>query len=207
MVERLKLEEIDLDKYEFDPEKGIWSKHWGRWAEGYTDDNGYNHIWLVDKSGKKHPYQRKRVIAYVFCERPEHLKDVPYEYLDVDHKNGIRDDDRAENLRWCTHQENCSYPDTRKNKSEAMKGKNVGEKNGNYGKALTDEEKENLREKFLNREDLSQPVFMLDEVTGELKRFPSQMEAARQTGADQRKISLCIKGLRKSHMGKIWFSA
>jgi len=29
--------------------------------------------------------------------------------LDINHINGIRDDNRASNLRWCTHAESCRY--------------------------------------------------------------------------------------------------
>lgn len=41
-----------------------------------------------------------RIIAELFCERKSELQNI------VDHINGIRDDNRSENLRWVTTLEN-----------------------------------------------------------------------------------------------------
>ena len=41
----------------------------------------------------------------------------------VDHINGVRDDNRLENLRWCTNQENQSFELARLNNSKAQTGK------------------------------------------------------------------------------------
>lgn len=50
-----------------------------------------------------------RLVAHAFCQKPEHLKDVPYDELQVNHKNSIRDDNYWANLEWCTAQENIIH--------------------------------------------------------------------------------------------------
>ena len=60
-----------------------------------------------------------RVVAELFVPNPNN-------YNEVDHINGDPLDNRAINLQWCSHQQNCNNPITRKRRSEAMKGKYKG---------------------------------------------------------------------------------
>lgn len=197
------LEEIDFEKYIVD-EKGIYSKYWKHYLSGKTDSNGYVDVSMNTKDGHKHQYPYNRIIGYCLISKPEHLKDVPYEYLDVDHINGIRNDNRPENLRWCTHAENIGFELARQNKSKAMKGVNSGENNGNYGKVFTEEEKQNLSKKLKNRSDLSKKVTQYT-LKGELIGiYPSAMEAARQTGLKQQSISRVCLGERHTYKDFIW---
>ena len=61
---------------------------------------GYMQVCLC-KNGKKKMLYVHRLLALHFIPNPENK---PY----VDHINGIRDDNRLENLRWLTHKENCN---------------------------------------------------------------------------------------------------
>ena len=63
----------------------------------YRDKDGYVHITIKGKT-----YSLHRIIAQTFIPNPDNLPVV-------DHINNIHDDNRVENLRWTTVQENSQY--------------------------------------------------------------------------------------------------
>ena len=62
--------------------------------------NGYMGIQL-SKNGKQKMFYIHRLLALNFIDNPENK-------TDVDHINGVRYDNRLENLRWLTHKENLN---------------------------------------------------------------------------------------------------
>lgn len=69
----------------------------GKRAGCLDKSKGYRRVRYNEKG-----YLEHRVIAELFLPKVEG-KDY------VNHKNGIKDDNRIENLEWCTQQENCIH--------------------------------------------------------------------------------------------------
>ena len=59
-----------------------------------NNDRGYPHVWL-SKNGKLKAIAVHRVVASAFVANPE-------DFPEVNHINGVKTDNRAENLEWCT---------------------------------------------------------------------------------------------------------
>lgn len=89
----------------------------GRWGKGRNgsmkyhkggllnvcyDNNGYKCV-VLSKEGKPKKCRIHRLIAEAFIPNPENKPCI-------DHINTIRDDNRIENLRWCTQKENLNNP-------------------------------------------------------------------------------------------------
>lgn len=66
----------------------------------YVDALGYSRV-VIRRDGRFLTQYVHRLVALAF-----HGDDD--ERLDVAHRNGLRSDNRAENLRWATHKENCN---------------------------------------------------------------------------------------------------
>ena len=87
----------------------------------HDNGNGYLYITLMN-DGKKKNFYVHRLVAEAFCEK-EDRKDV------VNHKDGNKKNNRAENLEWCTQKENVEYAvDEMMKPKRTCKPSNTGEK-------------------------------------------------------------------------------
>lgn len=97
---------VEINGYEgyFVNKKGkLFSNKRGKLKElTYSKDkDGYIRRCLVKNGISKH-YRLHRLIAETFISNPNN-----YKY--VNHKNGIKDDNRVENLEWCTAKINTNH--------------------------------------------------------------------------------------------------
>ena len=155
--------------------------------------NGYACISL----GKERKFFRvHRLVAIAFIPNPENKPCV-------DHINAIRTDNRVENLRWVTHEENMNNPLSREHMSEALKGEKHpmygrrGEDNPNFGRKHTEEFKESMRGE---NNPHSKAIYCI-----ELKRrFGTVKQASKELSIDNSAIVKCCKGKQKTCGGYHW---
>lgn len=113
-----------------------------------------------------------RLVALVFCEGWE-------EGLQVNHKNGIKDDNRPDNLEWVTNSENVSH--AFRDLGRVHPG--LGKLNGTHPSC--------------------KKVVSTCLKTGRRDTYPSMTSAA-DAGFLVGAVSLCCAGLQKKHRGFSW---
>lgn len=124
----------------------------------------------LKKNGTSKAVKYHRIVCSVFHKNPDNLPQV-------NHKNEIKTDNRADNLEWCTPKYNR-----------------------NYGTAP-----ERLSKKLRNRADCSKPVYKFSLNGVLLKEYPSIKEAARDNNLKEANIvSVCNNGKSSSTGGFIW---
>lgn len=125
MKREIKFRAWDKGKYEIGSDGSIFSSDFNNSGKRkqlklYKDRDGYNVVWFTIKGVRRiHPV-RKLVAESFLGKRPKGLV--------INHKNGIRDDDRVENLEYMTSQENTIHGWKR--------GRKSSERNREWGREL-----------------------------------------------------------------------
>jgi hypothetical protein len=137
-------------------------------------DNGRGYLGVgLCKNGKKKRVYIHRLMAETFISNPDNKKQV-------NHINGIKSDNRLENLEWATRSENQRHM----YEILGYKGANTG--------------------RFGSLSALSKKVIQMDLNGNVLNRFNAVMEAQRLTGINESNIRTCIYGKSKTAGGFKW---
>ena len=171
---------------------------------------GYLQIGLC-KNGKQKPTRINRLVAIAFeLPIPEHLRHIPIERLEVNHKDEDKTNNCVWNLEWCNSKYNNNYGTHNARVSEALKGVPKTEETkrkmseSKKGVPKSEETKRKMSEAHINGKK-SKRVLQLDKNTGEvIRQWSSINEVHRQLGYSQGNISDCCNGKFEQRYGFKW---
>lgn len=83
--------------YQACPTGRIWSTRSRKYLKPWITENGYYQVVVRGKGLRVH-----RLVALAYIPNPA---GKPF----INHKNGVKTDNRVENLEWCTRQENAQH--------------------------------------------------------------------------------------------------
>lgn len=141
---------IEIGNYQISDEGKVWSNKTNKWLKPNLGNHGYYTVNINGKNVLLH-----RLIAETFIPNPENKPCI-------DHINGNRQDNRIENLRWCTYGENNNNPiyigrktgQKRSNEArEKMSKSHLGKITWMKGKHHTEEAKEKNRLAHLKKDE------------------------------------------------------
>lgn len=131
-------------------------------------NTGYLQVML----GGRKKYSVHRLVASAFCKGEE-------DGLCVNHKNGARSDNRAENLEWVSYSENCAHAFRELSRQNPCKGRTGSE------------------------HPKSKAVISRDPANGCEVFYEAAIRAA-ESGFDSGSISRCCNGKARLHKGLEW---
>ena len=149
-----------------------------------SNNRGYKLVALC-KNGEMKSFQVHRLVATAFIDNPNNKPCV-------DHINTVKNDNRADNLRWVTPKENDANELSRLHKSISKRGY----KNPNY--------KKDMSKRIRKLAELNRLKVVCIKSSGERLTFDSIAEAQKATGVFSGNISRVCRGKRETAGGYEW---
>lgn len=145
-----------------------------------------NYLYVIlDNKDRSKRYSVHRLVAMAFIPNPENKPCI-------DHINGDRQDNRVENLRWCTHKENNNNPLT------------IAKYKAIPRKPYTDEWRRKISEAGKGKGCIA--ILQFTKAGVFLKEWPSAREATLFLGKSKKdsSITACCRGRQASALGYKW---
>ena len=151
----------------------VYSNHTGSLIKlkGCKNKDGYLRVCLW-KNGFGHTKTIHRIVAEAFISNPQNK-------LQVNHKNGIKTDNRVKNIEWCSQSEN-----------QLHKYRVLGFKGAAFGK--------------FGKDNPSSKIVLQIKDNEIIAEFYGAAEAQRCTGINNRHICDCCRGRAKTAGGYQW---
>lgn len=149
----------------------VWSVRTQKVLRPATDKSGY-HYYVLCVNGERKTVKAHRLVGMAFIPNDEKKPTI-------NHKNGIRTDNRVENLEWATHKEQKNDPLTKEHMMSVYK-------NTDY-------------QKMGERRNFGRVPITIIWANGETTMYGSLLEASRETGKNYSKLSEIIHGKRKQY--------
>lgn len=143
------------------------------------ENKGYLGVYLYGKSGRKFKLVH-RLVAEAFIPNPN-------DYPQINHIDEDSQNNKAENLEWCTAKYNANYGSHPQKMREKMR-----ENNPFRGKSHTEESKQKMRQAKLGKPSKRKRAIVIDD-----KEFDSVSAAMYELGVGTRKIYSLIKESEK----------
>lgn len=144
------------------------------------DKFGYLHV-ILCKNGTKKTSKVHRLVGNAFIPNPNNLPII-------NHKDEKKENNIVENLEWCTVKYNNTYGSCIQRRIDSTDYKAIAMKNA---------------EKLRNHPNRSKKVYQYTLDYKLIKIWESTHECGRND-YNQRAISACCRGERKTHKGYIW---
>ncbi len=90
-------------RYQITIDGAVYNQYEKCWLAGSTNPDGYVNFRLTDDNGDTTTIGRHRLIALLFLDPPNFPNAV------VNHRNGVKGDDRIGNLEWTTYRGNLEH--------------------------------------------------------------------------------------------------